>query len=161
MPSQYPAPSEQDLQSSVGALAPKPTHVARLASADPEREPTGVIIEYVTDGDALAAIAFCDHDVVNFLGGAIASVAAETVQEMNDKPALDDAAVDGFREVANGLGAALNGEYTPAVRLADVHRLPGDLSEGIKQLWRKPAAKRAYRLTVDDYGAGTVILYLG
>lgn len=161
MPSRYPAPSDHDLQLSLGPLAPKPTQVALLASADPEREPTGVMIEYVTDDDGLAAIAFCDHDVVNFVGGAIASVDVETVQEMNAKPTLNDAAVDGFREVANGLGTVLNGEYTPVVRLADVHRLPGELSDEIKQLWRKPAAKRAYRLTVADYGAGTVILYLG
>jgi len=161
MPSHYPAPTDKDLQSSLGALAPKPVQVALLASAEPEREPTGVMVEYVGDGDSLAAIAFCDHDVVNFVGGAIASVDLENIQEMNAKPTLNDAAVDGFREVANGLGAALNGEYTPDVRLADVHRLPGELSDGIKQLWRKPAAKRAYRLTVDDYGAGTVILYLG
>ena len=50
---------------------------------------------------------------------------------------------------------------TPVVRMANVHRLPGDLSEEIKQLWRKPRGKRAYRITVDEYGAGNVILYLG
>ena len=160
MPSRYPAPGEHVLQSLVDRLAGTPVHVAVLPSVGPQREPTGIIVEYVSDGDTPAAIAFCDHDVVNFVGGAIASIDADTVRGTNHKPALNDAAVDAFREVADGLGAALNGEYTPAVRLADVHRLPGALSDGIKQLWRSPAAKRAYRITVDDYGAGTVILCL-
>jgi hypothetical protein len=160
MPSRYPAPSEHMLQSLLHELAATPMQVALLPTVGPQRSPTGIIVEYVSDGDTPAAIAFCDHDAVNFVGGAIASVDANTVRDMNHKPALNDAAVDGFREVADGLGAALNGEYTPAVRLADVHRLPGALSDGIKELWRNPAAKRAYRLTVDDYGAGTVILCL-
>ncbi len=56
---------------------------------------------------------------------------------------------------------ALNGEYTPALHLSEVHRLPGELSEEIKQLWRNPRGKRGYRVTVDEYGSGTVILYLG
>ena len=47
------------------------------------------------------------------------------------------------------------------MRLANVHQLPGELSDEIKELWRKPRGKRAFRLTVDDYGAGNVILYLG
>jgi hypothetical protein len=65
-----------------------------------------------------------------------------------------------FRGVVDGLASSFNGEYTPAVRLADVHQLPGELSADIKQLWRRPRGKRAYRVTVDDYGSGLVILYL-
>ena len=98
------------------------------------------MVEYVTEDDTLAAIAFADHDAVNFVGGAIAAVEAATVQEMNSASTLHDAAVESFREVANGLGASLNGDYTPTVRLAEVHQLPGELSEEIKQLWRKPGA---------------------
>jgi hypothetical protein len=160
VPSHYPAPSEKVVQSLLDRIATTPMHVALLANVGPQREPTGIIFEYVSDGDVPAAIAFCDHDAVNFVGGAIASVDVETIRGTHHKPTLNEAAVDGFREVANGLGAALNGEYTPVVRLADVHRLPGSLSDTIKELWRYPAAKRAYRLTVDDYGAGTVILCL-
>jgi hypothetical protein len=160
MPSLYPAPTEQNVEAFLGALVSVPTHVARLQSAEPEREPTGVIAEYVTDTDSLAAIAFADHDIVNFVGGAIAAVEAGTIQETNNKPTLHDAAMESFREVATGLGASLNGEYTPAIRLSEVHQLPGELSEEIKQLWRRPRGKRAYRVTVDDYGSGTVILYL-
>jgi hypothetical protein len=160
MPSLYPAPTEQTVEAFLGALAPVPTHVTRLASAEPEREPTGVMVEYVNADDTLAAIAFADHDAVNFVGGAIAAVEATSVQETNKKPALDDAAVASFRDVADGLGTALNSEYTPAVQLGELHRLPGELSEEIKQLWRKPRGKRAFRLAVDDYGTGTVIVYL-
>lgn len=160
MPSLYPAPTEQDVEAFLGGLSSSPTHVTRQQSAEPEREPTGVMVEYVAEDDSLAAIAFADHDAVNFVGGAIAAVEAATVQEVNSGSKLHDAAVESFREVANSLGVSLNGEYTPALRLANVHQLPGELSEEIKQLWRKPRGKRGYRVTVDEYGAGTVILYL-
>jgi hypothetical protein len=161
MPSLYPAPTEQNVEAFLGGLVPVPTHVVRLSTADPDREPTALMVEYVNADDSLAAIAFADHDVVNFVGGAIAAVEVAAIQETNNGTKLHDAAVERFHEVASGLEPSLNGEYTPVVRLANVHQLPGDLSEEIKQLWRKPRGKRAYRITVDDYGAGTVILYLG
>jgi hypothetical protein len=160
MPSLYPAPTEQDVEAVLGRLASASTHVVRAQSAEPDREPTGVIVEYVGADDALAAIAFADHDVVNFVGGAIAAVEVATIQETNSASKLHDAAVESFREVASGLESSLNGDYTPALRLANVHQLPGELSEEIKQLWRKPGGKRGYRVTVDEYGSGTLILYL-
>jgi hypothetical protein len=161
VPSLYPAPNEQDLEAVLGSLSSIPTHVTRNASAEPDREPTGLMIEYVGADDSLAAIAFADHDAVNFVGGAIAAVESATVQDVNSGSQLHDAAVESFREVAAGLEASMNGAYTPALRLAEVHQLPGELSEEIKQLWRKPRGKRGYRVTVDEYGAGTLILYLG
>ena len=160
MPTHYPAPTEQDVEAVLDGLSSAPTHVARQQTAEPEREPTGVMVEYVGADDSLAAIAFCDHDVVNFMGGAIAAVESATIQEVNSGSKLHDAAVESFREVANGLATSLNGQYTPPLRLAEVHQLPGELSEEIKQLWRKPGGKRGYRVTVDEYGAGTLILYL-
>jgi hypothetical protein len=160
MASRYPAPTEHDLEAVLGGLSAVPTHVTRQQSAEPEREPTGVMVEYVGPDDAPAAIAFCDHDVVNFMGGAIAAVESATIQEVNSGSKLHDAAVASFRAVADGLTSSLNGDYTPALRLANVHQLPGELSEEIKQLWRKPGGKRGFRVTVDEYGSGTVILYL-
>ena len=160
MPSRYPAPSEQHVETFLSGLVPAPTHVARVPSPQPEREPTGIIAEYVNESDELAAIAFADHDAVNFVGGALAAVDAAAVQEVNGSAQLHDTAVERFRDVADGLAANLNSAYTPALRLAHVHRLPGELSDEIKQLWRDPRGKRGYRVTVDDYGSGTVILYL-
>ncbi|HEV7524271.1 MAG TPA: hypothetical protein VGP92_04860 [Acidimicrobiia bacterium] len=160
MPSLYPAPNEHDVEVVLAALVSTPTHVARLQSAEPDREPTGIMVEYVGVDDSLAAIAFADHDIVNFMGGAIAAVDVAAVQESNNGSKLHSAAVESFREVANGLGSSLNGDYTPELRLANVHQLPGELSEEIKQLWRKPRGKRGYRVTVDEYGSGTLILYL-
>ncbi len=160
MPSLYPAPSEQTIEAFLGGLVSNPTHVVRVPSPEPVREPTGVIAEYVNDVDSLALVAFADHDVVNFVGGAIAAVEAGAIQEISQRTTLDEAALESFRGVVDGLGSSFNGEYTPALRLSEVHQLPGELSEDIKQLWRRPRAKRAYRVTVDDYGSGMVILYL-
>lgn len=160
MPSHYPAPNEQSVEALLGELVSTPTHVTRAQSAEPDREPTGVMVEYVTEDGALAAIAFADRDIVNFLGGALAEVEAATAKETNGGGTLIAAAVESFAQVATGLATGLNGDYTPTIRLAHVHQLPGDLSDEIKQLWRTPSGKRGFRIAVDEYGAGTVILYL-
>jgi hypothetical protein len=159
MPSLYPAPSEQNIEAFLGGLVSNATHVVRVPSPEPVRELTGLIAAYVTDADSLAVV-FADHDVVNFVGGAIAAVEAGTIQEISKRTTRDDSAMQSFRAVVDGLGSSFNGEYTPPVRLSDVHQLPGELSEDIKHLWRRPRGKRAYRVTVDDYGSGMVILYL-
>src|SRR5438128_253450 len=109
MPTRYPAPNERAVEAFLAPLTPVAAHVTLLAGADPEREPTGVMAEYVNDDGSLAAIAFVDHDAVNFVGGAIAAVEAATIREMNAKPSLHEDAVNSFRAVADGLGTSLNG----------------------------------------------------
>jgi hypothetical protein len=161
MASRYPAPNEESVDAALGALVSAPHQVARVPSAEPEREPTGAVAEYVTtDGNTLAAIAFADRDAVNFVGGAVAAVEVETIQKVNGGGTLHDGALESFREIANSLGTCLNGDFTPPLQLSAVHRLPGELTEEIKQLWRKPGGKRGFRLTVNQYGSGTIILYL-
>src|SRR6185503_20710972 len=117
MPSLYPAPTEHDLEAVLAGLVSAPTHVARV-TPEPQREPTGGIAEYVTSGDTLAAIAFADHAAVNFVGGALALVEAGTIQEVSGSSTLHEAAVDRFREIADGLGSSLNSDYTPSLHLA-------------------------------------------
>jgi hypothetical protein len=41
-----------------------------------------------------------------------------------------------------------------------VHRLPGQIGDDVKELRRQPNGRRAYRVTVDDYGAGNMIVFL-
>jgi hypothetical protein len=160
MASRYPVPHEQKIEAALAVLAPTAGHVTRVQSAAPEREPTGVIAEYATPDHELGVLAFADRDAVNFIGGSIAAVEVETIRQVNGGGTLHDAAMEGFHEIANALGTCLNGDFTPPLELTAVHRLPGGLSEHIKDLWRKPAGKRGYRLTVNDYGSGTLILYL-
>src|SRR3954447_7703103 len=160
MPSFYPAPTERDIERMLATIARVPTPVTRQHPIEPQRQPTGVIVEYVTEDDSLGAIAFADHEAVNFLGGSIAAIESATMRETSRGSRLHSAAVDTFHEVAAGLSGCLNGDYTPALRVGNTHPLPGPLSDEIKQLWRTPGGKRAYRVAVDQYGSGTVILHL-
>ena len=160
MPSHYPAPPNRTSKGCSVGSSPLPTHVARQPSAEPEREPTGMMVEYVTEDDSLAAIVVRGPRRRQLHGR------CDRRGRVRDHP-RGEQRVETARRRGGKLprgrgqsGGGLNGEYTPAVRLANVHQLPGELSEEIKQLWRKPGGKRGYRVTVDEYGAGTAILYL-
>lgn len=160
MATSYPAPKDTTIEGLLGGLVNVPTHVARAPFTGPEREVHALLAEFVTDDEQLAVLAYADHDVVNYVGGAMGSVEVETLQEANTKPELHGASVESFREVVNVFASCLNSEFTPHVRLANIHEFPGELSEEIKELWRAPRARRSYRVSVEDYGAGLINIYL-
>ena len=161
MPTTYPAPKDHAIEALLGGLVSVPSHVTRAQVADPERDARGLFAEFVTDNDELAVLAFADHDVVNFVGGAMVGHDVEALQEAGSKATLVDEGVEGFREVVNVFPSCLNCDFTPHLRLANVHLLPAQLQDEVKQLWRQPRGRRAYRVAVDDYGAGMMILYFG
>jgi hypothetical protein len=161
MPSSFPAPAEHVIESLLAGLMTVPAQVTRAPATDPETDTTGVFAEFATDDDTLAVIAFADHDVVNFVGGALVGVDTSAMQDASGKAELLDETVDGFRRVAEALAATLNTDHTPALSLRGVHVLPQTLAEDVEELWRRPKGRRTYRVTVDDTGAGAIILYLG
>ena|SRR5689334_7303448 len=160
MPTSYPAPADHAIEALFAGLVSAPTHVAMGAADDPERDTTGIFAEFVTDDDELAALAYADHDVVNFVGGAMLGLEQEAMADASAKSLVLDDGLEGFREVVNVFASCLNTDYTKHLRLREVHRLPGQIGDDVKQLWRQPNGRRAYRVTVDDYGAGNLILYL-
>jgi hypothetical protein len=135
--------------------------VTRAPATDPERETIGVFADFVTDDDEVAVLAYADHDVVNFVGGAMVGVDADAMQDASGKAVLLDQGVEGFRGVLNVFASCLNSDYTKTLRLGEVTVLPGEVADDVKQLWRQPSGRRTYRVTVDDTGAGAIILYLG
>jgi len=159
MATTYPVPKEHVIESLLGGLASVPSHVTKAQAPDPERDARGVFAEFVTDEDELAVLAYADHDVVNYVGGAMVGLEVEGLQEAGEKAMLVDEGLEGFREVVNIFASCLNTDFTKHLRLADIHQLPGQLTDEVKQLWRQPHGRRAYRVTVDDYGAGVIILY--
>ncbi len=161
MATTYPAPKDTTVEALLGGLVSVPTHVSRAPSADPERDAHGLFAEFVNDDDQVAALAFIDHDVVNYVGGVMAAVEVETLQEASAKSAMHEASVESFREVVNVFASCLNSDYTPNVRLANIHPMPNHaLTDEVKQLWRAPRGRRVYRVSVEDFGSGQIILYL-
>jgi len=161
VPSFYPAPSLAAIESLIAGLVPAPPHVSRGQADDPERDATGVFAEYITDADELAVLAYADAAAVDAVGGAMMGVDAEAVGEAREKAHVLDEAMEGFQEVANIFASCLNTDFTDHLRLREVHKLPGQLSDEVKQLWREPRARRSYRVEVPEFGAGNLILYLG
>jgi hypothetical protein len=159
MPSSYPAPAESSVESLLAGFVSVPTHVTHVQSPEPERDSVGVFAEFVDD-ETLAVLAFVDQAVVNAIGGTIGSIEADTIIEAISKATVLAEAVAGFREVIEGLSACIVSEFTKPVTFRDVHPLPGQLSEDIKQLWRQPGGRRSYRVSVEEYTPGTITLLL-
>ncbi len=160
MASLHAAPDEGAIASLVEGLVAAPIQVTRGAAADPQRDATGIFAEFVDDQGALSVLAFADHDVVNRVGGALVGTDSGVIDDACTKQIVNDEALEGFREVVNVFASCLNTDWTPHLRLGEVQQLPAQLRDEVKQLWRKPAGRRAYRLGVDDLGQGVLILYL-
>jgi hypothetical protein len=161
MPALYPVPLEASIETLLAGLVSVPTRVSRSSAPDPERDSTGVFAEYVTDDGELAVLGFADADAVNFVGGAMMGLETAALTDAGTKSLVLDDTLEGFREVVNVFASCLNSDFTPHLRLADVHNLPGQLGDGVKQMWRQPRARRAYTVSVEEHGEGTIILYLG
>jgi hypothetical protein len=160
VPSFFPAPSVTAIEALIAGLIPAGSRVARGQVDDPERNAPGVFAEYVTEHDELAAVAFADVGAVDVVGGAIKGIDVAAVAEASEHAQVLDDAVEGFQELATLFASCLNTDFTEHVRLRDVHKAPGVLSDEIKDLWREPKGRRAYRFEVPEFGAGNVILYL-
>ena len=155
----YPAPDETAIEVLLAGLVSVPTTVSRTQTADPERDATGVFAEFVTGDDQLAVLGFADPDVVNFVGGAMMGLDVVALTDASAKAMVLNDSLEGFREVVNVFASCLNSDFTPHLRLANVHNLPGQLTDDVKQLWRQPRGRRAYSVSVDEHGGGIVILY--
>lgn len=161
MPANYPVPRESSIELLLAGLLSQPTTVTRGQTPDPERDATGIFAEWITDGNELAVLGFADHEIVNYTGGAIMGLEAAALAEASGKGALNGEALDGFREVVNVFASQLNSDYTKHLRLGEVQTLPGKLRDEVKSLWREPLARRVYRVSVEGFGEGALIMYLG
>jgi hypothetical protein len=156
----YPAPGAPAIEALLAGLVSVPNKVKRAPVADPERDATGVFAEYITDDDQLAVLGFVDHSTINFVGGAMLDLESDALADASTKGVVLDDAFEGFGEVLNVFAACLNTDYTPHLRLGTVHRLPGQLTDEVKQLWRQARGRRSYRVSIEDHGAGVFILYI-
>jgi hypothetical protein len=156
----YPAPSPAAIETLVAGLVSVPNQVKRAPADDPERDAAGVFAEYITDDDQLAILGFADHNAINFVGGAMLDLDCDALVDASAKGVVLDDGFEGFGEVLNVFASCFNTDYTPHLRLGSVHRLPGQLTDEVKQLWRQPRARRPYSVSIEDQGAGVLILYI-
>ncbi|MDZ4825145.1 MAG: hypothetical protein SGJ13_01630 [Actinomycetota bacterium] len=159
MPSRYPVPKPDALGSLVTGLIATATEVSFTDAQDPERDASGVFAEWINDSDELAVLGFGDHDIVNFAGGAMMGIEAAALVELGATGVLHEESIEGFREVGNVLTSCFNTDFTRHLRLRNLQKLPGQIEDDVKQLWRAPRARRAYRFSVENFGAGNLILY--
>jgi hypothetical protein len=160
MPTSFPAPPETAIEALLGSLVSAPTHVARTPVHDVDETMPGLLVEFLDEENALSVLAFADHDIVNYVGGAVSGVELERISAASGEKTVLDEGVEGLRPVLAALADCLNTEYTKSVRVGAVQALPAEPPEATTTLWQQPNGRRAYRVTVDEYGAGSLILYL-
>lgn len=159
MPSTYPIPREKALERLLGGLVGIPVSVRRESFDDPQSETPGVYAEYVDDGERLGLVCFANHELVNGFGAALAELDASVAHEANERSVVHDECLEGFREVVNVLASGMNTDLTPHVRIQGVRAVPGEVPDAVHALRKRPAARCSYRIALDDFGVGRLILY--
>jgi hypothetical protein len=88
------------------------------------------------------------------VGAALVMVPAAVAEEDLGGDSLPDHHVESVTEVVNVFGRLLNSASTPHVRLAGLHRWPGELPAGVSGLLDAPEYRRDFVVTVEGYGEG-------
>jgi hypothetical protein len=123
----------------------------------PERP--AMLATYRFDDGEMAAAAACDLPLAASAGAAIGMLPAGEFDAGGDR--MDDELAEFFHEVVNVFAKLLNSPTTAHVVLRDVYPVPGDVRADVARLVLEPGGRLDYRVEVEGYGAGTMVLLTG
>jgi hypothetical protein len=154
MPAHYPVPIQEDIRDLLNGLLGRAVAADRIKpqSADDE-DPSdrGAIAEYVTDEGETGALCIMDDRFVVRAGAALVMVPTNAAEDDLKRGELDNY-LPNVQEVLNVMTRLLNSPHTPHLRLKTVHRLPGELPEGVVSLREKPEFRRDFAVFMEGYG---------
>ena len=133
-----------------------------VSDADPfvlSEERRAILATYRDDEGAMAAATVCDLRLAALAGAAIGMVPAEEAQL--DDEGLGEELGELFHEVVNVFARLLNGPTTPHVALRDVYPVPGGVAPDVADLVLQPSTRTDYRVEIEGYGSGTMVLVSG
>jgi hypothetical protein len=117
-----------------------------------------MLASYRFDDQKMAAATVCDLGLAARAGAAIGMMPAGDVEAAD---ALDEELGEFFHEVVNVFAKLLNSPTTPHVALRDVHKVPGGVPADVADLVLEPAVRVDYRVEIDGYGDGTLVMLAG
>jgi hypothetical protein len=150
----HPVPIQEDVRDLLGDLLGRGIAVDKTEPLSLDPESVAVVAEFVADDDATACLCLLDDAFAVRVGAALVMVPANVAEEDLSSGALPEHHVESVREVVNVFGRLLNAPSTPHVRLADLHRWPGELGPSVVQLLEAPEYRRDFVVAVEGYGEG-------
>jgi len=154
VPAHYPVPIQEDVRDLLVDLLGRGVAADKVPALELEEDVPAAIAEFVTDADETACLCIIDGKFGVRVGAALVMVPSTVAEESVTKNELPDHHLENVREVVNIFGRMLNSASTPHVRLADLHRWPGELPEGVTALLAAPEYRRDFAVQVDGYGEG-------
>lgn len=154
MPAHYPVPIQEDVRDLLVDLLGRGVAADKVPPLELDDEQPAAIAEFVTDDDQTACLCVIDGRFAVRVGAALVMVPSNVAEEDVAKGELPDHHLENVREVVNIFGRMLNSASTPHVRLADLHRWPGELPEGVTALLAGPEYRRDFAVAVEGYGEG-------
>jgi hypothetical protein len=160
MPARFPVPIQEDIRDVLLGLLGRGVAVDKVGVLELADDDAGAVAEFVTEDDEVGALCVMDGPFVVRGGAALVLVPQSAAEDDLARGELE-AHLEVAGEVVNVLARLLNSPSTPHLRLAGVHRLPGDLPEGVTALLAAPAFRRDFAVTIEGYGDGRLSLLVG
>ena len=154
MVAHYPVPIQEDVRDLLVDLLGRGVAADKVSPIELEDDAPAAIAEFVTDADETACLCIIDGRFAVRVGAALVMVPSNVAEEDVAKGEMPEHHLENVREVVNIFGRLLNSASTPHVRLAGLHRWPGELPSGVEQLLGGPEAGRDFAVAVEGYGEG-------
>ena len=154
MVAHHPVPIQEDVRDVLGDLLGRGVAVDKTAPLELDGDDPALVAEFLADDDTTACLCLLDGAFAVRVGAALVMVPANVAEEDLGAGELPEHHVESVREVVNVFGRLLNAASTPHVRLADLHRWPGELPAPVTRLLAEPEYRRDFVVAVEGYGEG-------
>lgn len=153
MPAHYPVPIQEDIRDLLVTLLGRGVAADKVSPLAFEEDDIGAVAEFLTDADETAALCVFDGAFAVRAGAALVMVPSPAAEEDLAKGDVDGH-FEVAQEVVNVLSKLMNSASTPHLRLGSIHRVPGDLPDGVVSLLERPEYRRDFAVHIDGYGEG-------
>jgi hypothetical protein len=157
----YPVPIQEDVRDLLVDLLGRGVAADKVGQLELDEEVPAAIAEFVDDTDQTACLCVIDGAFAIRVGAALVMVPSTVAEEDMKSGELPERHLENVREVVNIFGRMLNSASTPHVRLAELHRWPGEVPPGVVGLLDAPEYRRDFVVTVEGYGEGRFSLLVG
>jgi hypothetical protein len=147
-------PIQEDVRDLLVDLLGRGVAADKVPTLELDEDSPAAVAEFVDDDDRTACVCIIDGPFAVRVGAALVMVPSNVAEEDLAAGGLPEHHLENVREVVNIFGRMLNSASTPHVRLAELHRWPGDLPAGVAQLLDAPEYRRDFVVTVEGYGEG-------
>jgi hypothetical protein len=149
----YPVPIQEDIRDLLVTLLGRGVAADKVSPLVFEDDDPGAIAEFLTDDDRTAALCMFDGAFAVRAGAALVMVPSAAAEEDLGRGDIEPH-LEVAQEVVNVLSKLMNSASTPHLRLGPIHRVPGELPDGVVALLERPEYRRDFAVHIDGYGEG-------